>query len=810
MSLGEAWVSVFRSATDANPMQSESIEAVLAGIRDGRWEKQVQRVRDVLARDGAEAYKNAKKNLPAVTFAGEFSKRANGALVRHSGYICLDIDGLASTGSGASPSTGSGASLDEVRKKVWADPYTVWVFVSPSGAGLKVGIRVPVAKDADEHRGYFEAINSYYRDVLGVTLDHAGKDVARLCFVSWDPSILVRVTAADFGEEIERQKAMKNAKPRERAQKQGSVIEAFNKAHSIEKMLEKHGYTRRGNRYIRPGGSSPSVQINGGKSFHHSSSDPLHGEHLVDPFDVFCALDHGGSITDAVREAAEALRLRGGGSGKNVQSPRSKAHGDDKTPDDAPPPPEAEEKRTKQIRTAGVTGEDGYHFTDTGCAKRLLAMFGDQVRYNEEPYGKWLWWNGKHWQFDTTNRIYEYVDRMVTEIYHQAADTRKGDYRDALLNLARGLEGMKRQNSLIAKTKTMQGIAVGPDDLDANPWLFAVRNGTVDLTDGEPEFREHRQEDYLTRAAPVDFDEAAKCPRWEKFLGEIFSQDAELIQFMQRAVGYSLTGDISEQCLFFAYGTGANGKTVFFNAIEMLLGEFFYRAPAEMILQQKNTQIPADVANLKGKRFVITSELEENRRLAEARVKSLTGGDPIEARKLYGDWFTFQPTHKLWMFGNHKPIIVGSDEGIWRRVKVIPFTVTIPEENRRPMRELLDEFREELAGILNWALEGYRRYREAGFNIPAVMKTAGNEYRNEMDILGQFILECAVVNKGIDSNGKEVWQAYRGWCEERGEHALAGTRFYQKLRERGFEVRPGHANKTVIYGLGLADRGPIG
>jgi hypothetical protein len=315
MSLGEAWVSVFRSATDAKPMQSESIEAVLAGIRDGRWEKPVQRVRETLARDGEEAYKKAKKSLAALTFAGEFFKRANGALGKHSGYICLDIDDV--------------EDLDEVRKRVWADPYTVWVFVSPSGAGLKVGLKIPEAKNAEEHRGYFEAIDAYYRDVLGVTLDHAGKDVARLCFVSWDPSILVRVNAADFGEEIERQKAMKNAKPRERAQKQGSVIEGFNRAHSIEEMLEKHGYTRRGNRYVRPGGSSPSVQINGGKSFHHSSSDPLHGEHLVDPFDVYCALEHGGSIIDAVREAAEAL---GCGYKDQSRSPHLRARGKKKAP----------------------------------------------------------------------------------------------------------------------------------------------------------------------------------------------------------------------------------------------------------------------------------------------------------------------------------------------------------------------------------------------------------------------------------------------------------------------------------------------
>jgi len=594
----------------------------------------------------------------------------------------------------------------------------------------------------------------------------------------------------------------REAKPKPRREgHQASVIDAFNARYGIEEMLERHGYTRRGPYFCRPGAPDRhSVLIHNNKSFHFSTNDILHSPHLVDPFDVFLAYEHGGSITDAVRAAADSLGLRSGGARQNVPFPDN----------DGPPTPEAEEKRVEPLREAGLTGEDGYHFTDTGCARRLLSLYGDQVRYNEEPYGKWLWWNGSHWQFDTTNKIFEYVDKMVTELYHKASETRKGDYRDSLVNLARGLEGMKRQNSLVAKTKTMQGIAVSADMLDADPWLFNVANGTLDLTGGEVVFREHRQEDYLTRAAPVSYDAAAKCPCWEKFLGEIFAGDAEIIQFMQRAVGYSLTGDISEQCLFFAYGTGANGKSVFFNAIELLLGEFFYRAPAEMILQHKNVPIPADVANLKGKRFVITSELEENRRLAEARVKSLTGGDPIEARKLYGDWFVFQPTHKLWMYGNHKPIIVGSDEGIWRRVKVIPFTVTIPEENRRPMREMLDEFREELSGILNWALEGYRRYREAGFTVPAAMKTAGSEYRSEMDILGQFILECAVINRNIESNGKQVWQAYRGWCDERGEHALAGTRFYQKLRERGFEVKPGHSNKTLIFGLGLNDSAVIG
>jgi putative DNA primase/helicase len=303
--------------------------------------------------------------------------------------------------------------------------------------------------------------------------------------------------------------------------------------------------------------------------------------------------------------------------------------------------------------------------------------------------------------------------------------------------------------------------------------------------------------------ASVRYDPKATCPRWKTFLDEIFSGDQEMMQFLQRAVGYSLTGQIGEQCLFFAYGTGANGKSVVFNTLERLLGEYAYRAPAEMILQQKQTQIPADVAQLKGKRFVITSELEDNRRLAEARVKSLTGGDTIEARELYGKWFSFKPTHKLWMFGNHKPVITGADEGIWRRVRVIPFTVTIPEEKRRPLDEFVDYLCEEGSGILNWALEGYIRYREAGLNAPDRMREATKQYRTEMDVVGQFIDEYCERLSGLSITAKSLWQVYHGWCDDMGERSFSGRRFCQVLRERGLEVRNGTDNKVFVYGLAL-------
>ncbi len=591
-------------------------------------------------------------------------------------------------------------------------------------------------------------------------------------------------------QELEAQEAkLKAAGERKRGgpHEEKSVIDAYNKKYTIEETLERYGYHRGyGGRYIRPGGSSPSVQVSDGRSFHHSSNDPLCGPHLVDPFEVYCRFDHGGDVKSAVKSAAAHL-------GFDRKGGRKKGASNDVK--DAPPPSGELQKISDD--------DDHLNFTDTGNAKRLARRWGHMLRYNKEPYGKWLWWTGRYWKFDGTNKIYEYVDRVVAELYREAADEEDAQRRKAIGACARGLESMSKQKALVAKAETLQHLVVASEDLDDHPYLFNAKNMTLDLSDGALKARAHCQEDYLTRTAEVEYDPEARCPRWERFLEEIFDGDHDVIQFVQRAVGYSLTGDISEQCLFFAYGTGKNGKSVFFNTIEILFVDYFYKAPAEMILQQKYSQIPSDVAQLKGKRFVVSSELEENRRLAESRVKNLTGGDTIEARPMYKEWFTFKPTHKLWIYGNHKPVITGTDEGIWRRIRVIPFTVTIAEERRLPMRELLDSFRAELSGILNWALEGYLRYREVGFNSPSRMSRTTDEYRTEMDIIGQFLEECCDSLPSLDIKAKSLWQAYHGWCEEQGEHTMTSRRFNSQLRERGYEVNIGSGNKTYIHGLAL-------
>lgn len=583
----------------------------------------------------------------------------------------------------------------------------------------------------------------------------------------------------------------RTARPRQRSGGDDiSVIDAFNARNGIEETLERYGYTRRGFRYVRPGGKNPLTVVIDGKSFHHSSDDPLKTGHLVDPFDVFSCYEHGGDYKAAVKAAADILGLTQSGGHKK------KAVNDEKN---APPPADGEEKGG----AANVDDPKRYNFTDTGNARRLYDTYGHLVRYNEEPFGSWLWWNGRYWQFDATNRIYYYVDRVVADIYREASENEDTAYRKALGKQARTLESMKAQNAMVAKLRTLQELAVSSDQLDQQPFLLNTLNWTLDLSSGEVVARPHAQEDYLTKTLDVEYNPAAKCPKWDAFLDDIFGGDPEIKQAVQRMVGYTLTGDTSEQCLFFAYGTGKNGKSVFFNTLEMLFGEYYGRAPSEMIMQAKYSQIPSDVAQLKGQRMVVTSEIGENRRLDEERIKDLTGGDTITARKMHQDWFKFRCTHKLWIFGNHKPVLTGVDLGIRRRFRIIPFEVTIPEQKRRPMRDLMDDFRGELSGILNWALEGYVRYREAGLMDTEKMTAALTDYFNSMDIVGMFIEECCDRVPSISTRVKVIWEHYKGWCDGMGERAQAGRRFNMSLRERGFDVRTGAENKTYVYGLTL-------
>jgi putative DNA primase/helicase len=287
--------------------------------------------------------------------------------------------------------------------------------------------------------------------------------------------------------------------------------------------------------------------------------------------------------------------------------------------------------------------------------------------------------------------------------------------------------------------------------------------------------------------ANTGFDPSAKCPNWRKFIMEIMNCNGELIHFIQNAAGWAMTGDTSEQAMFILFGTGANGKSTFLNTVMNLLGDYAIATPTENFMKKTGDQITNDIARLRGARFVTTTEAEHGRRLSEPLIKQITGNDRMTARFLYGEFFNFAPTFKIFMATNHKPVIKGTDHGIWRRIKLIPFTTRIEEE--RQDKHLEEKLMEEKAGILNWLLEGARRWCAEGLKTPNIIISATDEYRAEMDIIGNFIRERCVLLPDVSIRARELFKCYQGWCDENNERACSERFFGLRLKETGLEQK---------------------
>jgi putative DNA primase/helicase len=423
-------------------------------------------------------------------------------------------------------------------------------------------------------------------------------------------------------------------------------------------------------------------------------------------------------------------------------------------------------------------------YTDTTNAFRLFGKYGTDIRYNA-PWKKWLVWNGKYWELDEGYLVHDKGLQMIRGIYAELLKT--ADYRERyeLEKHAVQSESARRRKAFIEVASWIPDLNVKTDNLDPNPWLLNVENGTVDLKTGG--LREHRQEDMITKIARVTYDKNADCPIWKKFLMEIMNYNAELIRFIQTAVGWAVTGNTSEQTMFILFGTGANGKSTFLNTIMNLLGDYAIATPTETFMKKNGDQITNDIARLRGARFVTTTEAEQGRRLSEPLIKQITGNDRMTARFLYGEFFNFTPAFKIFMATNHKPVIKGTDHGIWRRIKLIPFTTRIPEEQQD--RQLEEKLREEAAGILNWILEGAARWMVERLRTPQIITSATDEYRGEMDVIGNFIKERCVQGPDCTIKARELFKCYQDWCDDNNEHACSERFLSLRLKELGIEQK---------------------
>lgn len=336
----------------------------------------------------------------------------------------------------------------------------------------------------------------------------------------------------------------------------------------------------------------------------------------------------------------------------------------------------------------------------------------------------------------------------------------------------------------LSLAKSDATIATRPDDFDRDPMLFNVINGTIDLRTCE--LRPHSREDLLTKLAPVHFDPLAKCPTWERFLAEVLPSPW-LIPYAQRAVGYSLTGDTSEECIFLLFGTGANGKSKFLEALRLVIGDYSLATDADTYLMRKGQAVRNDIARLRGSRFVTASESEAGRRFAESMLKNCTGGDTVAARFLYSEHFEFVPTFKLWLATNHKPRISGNDESIWRRIRLIPFSVTIPPEHRD--HKLAEKLKNEAPGILNWCLDGVRDWQAQGLGCASAVEQATADYRTDQDVISHFVAARVAADPAGEARARDLYVAYRLWCDDAGEIPMNERDFGSALANHGFTKR---------------------
>lgn len=421
-----------------------------------------------------------------------------------------------------------------------------------------------------------------------------------------------------------------------------------------------------------------------------------------------------------------------------------------------------------------------YPLTDAGNAESFKTLFGDRFCYVPQV-GKWFKYDGVRW---ATNDEEALLNMLKTARMREktAASSKDNDLRARVIKWSLASESSFRLKAALSLAESMLKVDYGKFDKD--PYLLSCANGVVDLSTGE--FRPSRPEDRLHRSTNVRYDPAAKFPIWSNFLWEIFNRDEGLIIFIGKAIGYTLTGDTSEQCLFISYGSGANAKSTFLGIIEDILGEYAITTPPGTLkIRRWDDAIPNDIARMAGARFVKCIEVKEGAVLNEERIKSLTGGDRIPARFLHKEFFEFTPAFKLWIAVNHKPIVRGTDTAIWRRIRLIPFEAYFPPERRD--LNMKARLKGEISGILNWAIEGCLKWQKEGLAPPDKIKDATEEYRKESDQIGRFLDERTIQAPGQTVMARDLYNAYYAWCQSYAEFPVSGTAFGKEMSKRGFE-----------------------
>lgn len=445
--------------------------------------------------------------------------------------------------------------------------------------------------------------------------------------------------------------------------------------------------------------------------------------------------------------------------------------------------------------------------SDVGNARRFVRLHGQDLRFCH-PWGTWLIWDGTRWAPDETGETMRRARDVAADLFREAASSAH-DSREALGRWALKSETAERLRALVSLASTEPGIPVLPSQLDGDPWQLNCRNGTVDLRTGQ--LLPHERSGLHTKICPVEYHPGeANCPAWLQTLDGVFGGDQALIDYVQRFLGYALTGDVREQSLGVWWGGGSNGKSTILGTVLKLLGDYSVQVPSDLFMEQKSDGHPTMLATLAGKRFAVASESGDGRRLGESTIKALTGGDEISCRRMRENYWTFRPTHKLVLGTNHKPTVRGCDHGVWRRLQLVPFVKRFWDpakgETGPPELEadkgLPEKLAAESSAILNWLVQGCLSWQRDGLQLPEAVRAATAEYRSAQDILGTFLADRCIVGEGQCVRSSDLREEYEDWCRETGERPASNRKVGDYLAEIGVTKR--RSSGLWYHGVGLA------
>ena len=552
-----------------------------------------------------------------------------------------------------------------------------------------------------------------------------------------------------------------------------SLIEAFNEAYCVQEILIQAGYSQRGDKFCHPGSQSGSFAafVKDARVHTMSSADPLYtgggGGGAHDAFGAFCILMHKGNNEAAMADAGNHWVTIGAESWNKVTQreymQRKSTEGERGSPTSCP---------NINLETGEVESEEELPFgSEQALADTFAIVVADRLKWS--PGMEWMSNNGTHWQRDDLLTRYNYSKSVCKSAAVGLASSK----------LATKICSASTSNALLSLARSSRGITTPVAAWDSYPMLLNTPGGVIDLETGLPINRDGLLFTQVTGVAPTRMP----TPTWNRFISEIFGDDQEMVEFIQRMGGYGLTGSIQEQKMFFFQGTGANGKSVLLDVLRNLGGTYSHNLPSEALMTSRNEGHPTMFAGLHGKRLAISSEIEESAHWAESRIKSLTGDESLTARYMRQDFFTFNISHKHVIAGNFKPRLKGDDFAMVRRMVLVPFTHRFEGANRD--NNLPDKLKLEYPGILMWFVEGARKWANSGLAIPDAVTEASKEYMAEQNDLDLWLAECCTQGTGIIGKCNELYQSFSKWKQRNGEHAPSIKSFSQRLERTHKKVK---------------------